>query len=104
MPTNGPAPAVANAIFDAVGVRLRALPFTPERVLRALKEKEVGKGGAPAAEGITAVSGTAAATAEKAAPTDAAATAEKKAVASEGSQSAPDEAEEDTTVSGCGPD
>jgi xanthine dehydrogenase molybdenum-binding subunit len=30
------APAIANAIFDAVGVRLRQLPMTPERVWRAL--------------------------------------------------------------------
>ncbi len=29
--------AIANAIFDAVGVRLREVPFTPERVLRALR-------------------------------------------------------------------
>lgn len=36
---NGPLPAIANAIYDAVGVRLREAPFTPERVLRALKEK-----------------------------------------------------------------
>jgi nicotinate dehydrogenase subunit B len=27
--------AVANAIFDATGVRLRQLPFTPERVRSA---------------------------------------------------------------------
>lgn len=32
------APAIANAIFDATGVRLRDLPFTPERVLAALKD------------------------------------------------------------------
>jgi CO/xanthine dehydrogenase Mo-binding subunit len=32
------APAIANALYDAVGVRLRDLPFTPERVLRALNE------------------------------------------------------------------
>jgi len=32
-------PAIANAIHDAVGVRLRELPFSPERVLRALEEK-----------------------------------------------------------------
>ncbi len=31
------APAIANAIYDAVGVRLRDLPMTPERVLAALK-------------------------------------------------------------------
>jgi CO/xanthine dehydrogenase Mo-binding subunit len=35
---NGPAPAVANAIFDAVGIRLFELPMTPERVWRKLKE------------------------------------------------------------------
>ena len=28
--------AVGNAIFDATGVRLRTMPFTPERVLTAL--------------------------------------------------------------------
>ena len=30
------APAVGNAIYDAVGVRLTSLPFTPDKVLRAL--------------------------------------------------------------------
>jgi CO/xanthine dehydrogenase Mo-binding subunit len=30
------AAAIANALFDALGVRLREVPFTPERVLRAL--------------------------------------------------------------------
>jgi len=34
------APAIANAIYDAVGVRLKDLPMTPERVLAALKRKE----------------------------------------------------------------
>jgi len=29
--------AIANAIYDAVGVRLRDVPMTPERVLAALK-------------------------------------------------------------------
>ena len=33
------APAIANAIHDAVGVRIRDLPITAERVLRALAEK-----------------------------------------------------------------
>jgi CO/xanthine dehydrogenase Mo-binding subunit len=45
MPPNGsgepslvPVPAaIANAVFDAVGVRLREVPMTPERVLAALK-------------------------------------------------------------------
>lgn len=32
-------PAVANAIYDAVGIRLRESPFTPERVLSALRAK-----------------------------------------------------------------
>lgn len=32
-------PALSNAIFDAVGIRLRELPFTPGRVLAALREK-----------------------------------------------------------------
>jgi CO/xanthine dehydrogenase Mo-binding subunit len=31
------AAAVANAVFDAAGVRLREVPFTPARVLRALR-------------------------------------------------------------------
>jgi 4-hydroxybenzoyl-CoA reductase subunit alpha len=30
-------PAISNAIFDAVGIRLREAPFTPERVLSALR-------------------------------------------------------------------
>jgi isoquinoline 1-oxidoreductase beta subunit len=33
------APAVANAVFNAAGVRLRRLPMTPERVLAAIKQK-----------------------------------------------------------------
>jgi putative selenate reductase molybdopterin-binding subunit len=36
VPTNGPAPAVANAVQHAIGVRLTELPLTPDRVLRAL--------------------------------------------------------------------
>jgi len=34
---NGPLPAINNAIFHATGVRLYRSPFTPERVLDALK-------------------------------------------------------------------
>jgi xanthine dehydrogenase molybdenum-binding subunit len=34
------APAIANAIYDAVGVRIKDLPITPEKILKALKEKE----------------------------------------------------------------
>jgi xanthine dehydrogenase molybdenum-binding subunit len=33
------APAVANAIYDAIGVRINELPITPEKVLAALREK-----------------------------------------------------------------
>jgi CO/xanthine dehydrogenase Mo-binding subunit len=33
------APAIANAIEDAVGVRIKDLPITAEKVLRALWEK-----------------------------------------------------------------
>ena len=36
------APAIANAIYDAVGIRIKDLPITPEKVLKALKEKEKG--------------------------------------------------------------
>ena len=31
------APAIGNAVFDATGIRLRQVPFTPERVLAALR-------------------------------------------------------------------
>jgi len=31
------APAIANAIYDAVGIRIRDLPITPEKILAALK-------------------------------------------------------------------
>ena len=34
------APAIANAIYDAIGVRIRDLPITPEKILKALKEKK----------------------------------------------------------------
>jgi CO/xanthine dehydrogenase Mo-binding subunit len=35
--------AMANAVYDAVGVRLHETPFTPERILKALREKQGGK-------------------------------------------------------------
>lgn len=34
------APAIANAIYDAIGVRITDLPITPERVLAAIKRKK----------------------------------------------------------------
>lgn len=36
-------PAIANAIFDAVGVRIDQVPITPDKVLKALEEKAKGK-------------------------------------------------------------
>ena len=37
IPINGPAPAIANAIFNATGVRLREIPMTPDRVLAGVR-------------------------------------------------------------------
>jgi 4-hydroxybenzoyl-CoA reductase subunit alpha len=51
-------PAIANAIYDAVGVRLHESPFTPERVLAALRAQKNQKtlslagGSDPTAPGI----------------------------------------------------
>jgi 4-hydroxybenzoyl-CoA reductase subunit alpha len=36
-------PAVANAVYNAVGVRIDEVPITPEKVLKALREKERGR-------------------------------------------------------------
>ena len=36
-------PAVANAVYDAVGVRIDEVPITPEKVLKALREKAKGR-------------------------------------------------------------
>ena len=36
-------PAVANAVYDAVGVRIDEVPITPEKILKALKAKAAGK-------------------------------------------------------------
>ena len=38
-------PAVANAVYDAVGVRVDEVPCSPHKVLRALKEKMKGREG-----------------------------------------------------------
>ena len=40
---NGPMPAISNAIYDAVGVRLRNAPFTAEKVLAAIAERDAKK-------------------------------------------------------------
>lgn len=36
IPIDGMAPAVANAVADAIGIRINQIPLTPERVLRAI--------------------------------------------------------------------
>ena len=36
-------PAVANAVYDAVGVRIDEVPITPEKILKALEAKAAGK-------------------------------------------------------------
>ena len=36
-------PAVANAVYDAVGVRIDEIPVTPEKILKALTAKAAGK-------------------------------------------------------------
>jgi len=38
--TFGVSPAIANALYDAAGVRILDLPLTPEKVLRAIREAE----------------------------------------------------------------
>ena len=42
VPTVGVAPAIANAIYNATGLRLRRTPFTPDRVLAALQSLSEG--------------------------------------------------------------
>jgi CO/xanthine dehydrogenase Mo-binding subunit len=37
------AAVISNAIFDAVGVRIKTLPITPEKILRALQEKRASE-------------------------------------------------------------
>jgi len=40
--TVGVAPAIANAIYDAIGVRITSMPITPEKIIEGLKQKAVG--------------------------------------------------------------
>ncbi|MBN1859650.1 molybdopterin-dependent oxidoreductase, partial [Candidatus Bipolaricaulota bacterium] len=37
---NAPIPTIASALYDAVGIRLTKTPFTPERVLAAIRERK----------------------------------------------------------------
>ena len=41
------APAVANAVFDALGVQLNELPLTPACVLAAIRAGRMGRGHSP---------------------------------------------------------
>lgn len=43
MCANPQIPAIANAIHDAVGVRIEQMPMTPERVLRAIRAKQAAE-------------------------------------------------------------
>jgi CO/xanthine dehydrogenase Mo-binding subunit len=36
-------PAVANAVYDAIGVRIDEIPITPEKILKALEAKAAGR-------------------------------------------------------------
>jgi CO/xanthine dehydrogenase Mo-binding subunit len=38
-----PAPAIANAIFDATGVQVKEIPITAERLYYALSKKKVAE-------------------------------------------------------------
>jgi len=37
------APAIMNAIYDAIGIRIKSLPATPEKILHALKNHVPGR-------------------------------------------------------------
>jgi CO/xanthine dehydrogenase Mo-binding subunit len=43
-PLNPVIPAIANAIYDAVGIRIDEVPITPDKVLKALKARGQAKG------------------------------------------------------------
>src|SRR4029453_6808952 len=38
-------PALANAVYDAIGVRIDEIPVTPEKIVKALADKAAGKPG-----------------------------------------------------------
>jgi 4-hydroxybenzoyl-CoA reductase alpha subunit len=48
-------PAVANAVYDAVGVRIDEVPIMPEKVLKALREKAKGGDGRYGPNSVPAV-------------------------------------------------
>jgi len=47
MPMSGGGPAVANAVAHALGVRVRDLPVTPEKIYHAVKQSRQATGGQP---------------------------------------------------------
>ena len=42
VPSVGVAPAIANALYDAIGIRILSLPITPDKVLDALARQQSG--------------------------------------------------------------
>jgi hypothetical protein len=38
-------PALANAVYDAVGVRIDEIPITPEKIVKALDARRAGRPG-----------------------------------------------------------
>jgi 4-hydroxybenzoyl-CoA reductase alpha subunit len=48
-------PAVANAVYDAVGVRIDEVPITPEKVLKALRDKARGRVGRYGPDGVPSI-------------------------------------------------
>src|SRR3984893_12062958 len=48
-------PAVANAVYNAVGVRIDEVPIMPEKVLKALREKSKGRDGRYGPDSIPSV-------------------------------------------------
>jgi 4-hydroxybenzoyl-CoA reductase subunit alpha len=49
-------PAVANAVYNAVGVRIDEVPITPDKVMRALKDKARGRAARYGPDDVPAVS------------------------------------------------
>jgi 4-hydroxybenzoyl-CoA reductase subunit alpha len=48
-------PALANAVYAAVGVRIDEVPITPDKILRALEERRVGRPGRYGPKGFPAI-------------------------------------------------
>ena len=46
-PLNPVIPAIANAVYDAIGIRIDEVPITPDKVLKALRAGGQGKGVGP---------------------------------------------------------